>query len=90
MAEPTLKLNDMYAPGADGHLPIRQWTDNSGQFRVQARLVLILDGKVRLLKETGRTTTVLLERLSTDDRAYVDEIIDRYGKDLARLQLASR
>ena len=59
-------------------------------FRVQARLVLILDGKVRLLKETGRTTTVPIERLSPDDRAYVDAIITRYGKDLASLLLVAR
>jgi hypothetical protein len=58
---------------------------------VKARLVLVLDGKVRLLKETGRTTTVTLERLSKDDRAYVAAAIERYGDDLAKLhQLASR
>jgi len=60
-------------------------------FRVQGRLVLILEGKVRLLKETGRTTTVPMERLSADDRAYVAGVIARYGSDLERLdQLAAR
>ena len=39
---------------------MRQWVDDSGSFRVEGRLILILDGKVRLLKETGRTTTVPL------------------------------
>jgi len=53
--------------------------------------VLVLDGKVRLLKETGRTTTVVIDRLSKDDRAYVAAAIERYGEDLAKLhQLASR
>jgi hypothetical protein len=84
-AEPTMKLVDPLSPGSDGQLPSRQWSDNSGQFRVQARLLLILDGKVRLLKETGRTTTVPTERLSDADRAYVEEVISRYGKDLAKL-----
>jgi hypothetical protein len=89
--EPTLKKLDMLTPGADGRLPLRQWTDDSGKFNVEAKLVLILDGKVRLLKETGRTTTVAIERLSKADRAYVAEAIERYGEDLAKLhQLASR
>jgi hypothetical protein len=70
---------------ADGRLPLRQWQDDSGAFQVQARLILILDGKVRLLKETGRTTTVPMERLSGNDRAYVEAVIERYGKDLTKL-----
>ena len=89
--EPTMKHIDPPSPAADGRLPLREWSDNSGQFRVQARLVLILDGKVRLLKATGRTTTVPTERLSAADHAYVDEVVARYGKDLANLdQLAAR
>ena len=74
---------------AEGRLPARLWTDNSGQFRVQGRLVLILDGKVRLLKETGRTTTVPLERLSQPDRAYIEQVIRHYGEDLSRLSLVA-
>jgi hypothetical protein len=90
-AEPTMKLIDPLSPAADGRLPLREWSDNSGQFRVQARLVLILEGNVRLLKATGRTTTVPTERLSAADHAYVDEVVARYGKDLAKLdQLAAR
>jgi hypothetical protein len=84
-AEPTMKRVDPLPPGADGQLPSRRWSDNSGQFQVQARLLLILDGKVRLLKESGRTTTVPTERLSDADRAYVEEVISRYGKDLTKL-----
>jgi len=90
-AEPTLALKDPLAPGADGRLPLRHWSDNSGQFRVKARLILVLDGKVRLLKETGRTTTVPTERLSPADREYVAEVIERHGKDLTKLeQFAAR
>lgn len=85
--EPAIKLNDPLLPGVDGRLPSRQWSDNSGQFRVEARLVSILDGKVRLLKETGRTTTVPTERLSAADQQYVSEIIARYGRDLTMLDL---
>ena len=70
---------------------MRQWVDHSGTFRVQGRLILILEGKVRLLKETGRTTTVPMERLSDADQRYVAEVISRYGSDLTQLQqLAAR
>lgn len=72
-------------------MPSREWVDDSGTFHVKGRLILILDGKVRLLKETGRTTTVPMERLSAADRQYVDEVISRYGSDLTQLQqLAAR
>jgi SLA1 homology domain 1, SHD1 len=86
-----VQLADPVPLGADGRLQVREWVDSSGQFRVQGRLVLLLDGQVRLLKETGRTTTVPMERLSAADRAYVAEVIARYGTDLEQLdQLAAR
>ena len=91
-AEPTkFPIADALVPGADGRLPVREWIDNSGQFRVKARLVLILQGKVRLLKETGRTTTVPMDRLSSSDREYVSDIVARFGTDLTTLdQFAAR
>lgn len=73
----------------EGRLPMRPWIDNSGQYRVQGRLILILDGKVRLLKETGRTTTVPLDRLSEADRAYVERVVAQYGNDIAALALVA-
>jgi hypothetical protein len=45
----------------------RLWTDNTGRYQVTAKLVVVLDGKVRLQKETGRFTTVSFDRLSTAD-----------------------
>ena len=68
---------------------MRIWTDNTGDFKINGRLIAILDGKVRILKETGRTTTVPVNRLSETDREYVDEVIGRYGTDLDT-KLASR
>jgi hypothetical protein len=60
-------------------------------FQTQGQLILILDGKVRLLKQTGRTTTVPMERLSAADLQYVEQVIARYGRDLTQLeQLAAR
>jgi hypothetical protein len=66
-------------------LPDRHWVDNTGDFQIRGRLILILDGKVRILKETGRTTTVPLSRLSPADREYVEQVISRYGEDLTQL-----
>lgn len=62
-------------------LPLRKWVDDTGLFAVEARLHLILDGQVRLLKTTGRTTTVPLDRLSQADRQYVEAIIAQRGID---------
>jgi hypothetical protein len=82
---------DPFQTSVDGKLPMRQWVDDSGSFQVKGRLILILGGKVRLLKETGRTTTVPMDRLSDADRQYVEEVISRYGTDLTELsKIAAR
>lgn len=49
----------------------REWMDNTGTYRVQARVAVIFEDRVRLLKDTGKITTVPLTRLSSRDRAYV-------------------
>ena len=49
----------------------RKWIDNTGNYRVNARLVVVLNGKVRLFKENGRYTTVPFERLSEADLEFV-------------------
>jgi len=91
MAASDLKNSDAdLARDANGRLPLRTWVDDTGQFRVQARLIQVLDGRVRLLKTTGRTTTVPLSRLSTADRAYVAQAVARYGQQLVAPQLAAR
>src|SRR5206468_2729224 len=54
---------------------LRVWTDESGEFQVTARLALILDGKVRLLKETGKYTTVPIEKLSAADQQFVRQAV---------------
>jgi hypothetical protein len=51
--------------------PMRTWRDDTGEFEVRAKMVLLLDGKVRLLKDTGKFTTVPLGRLSPADLSYV-------------------
>ncbi len=50
---------------------MRSWTDNTGNYRVNARMVSIGETTVRLLKDTGKYTTVPLTRLSADDLEFV-------------------
>lgn len=50
----------------------RVWVDNTGHYSVKARLVRFVDGKVQLLKDNGRTTTVALDRLSERDLQFVN------------------
>jgi hypothetical protein len=58
---------------------MRQWVDNTGKFQVTAKLVEVLDGKVRLLKDSGKTTTVELGRLSDTDQQYVQTLVAQHG-----------
>jgi hypothetical protein len=66
--------------GTDDKLDVtaaRVWTDNTGKFQVRARLVDVGPSHVRLLKETGKYTTVPFSRLSSDDRAFVRQHSER-------------
>jgi hypothetical protein len=51
---------------------LREWVDDTGRFKTRARLISLLDGHVRLIKENGRTTTVPLNRLSQNDLEFVN------------------
>ena len=63
---------------------VRTWRDNTGNFEVTGRLVVVFPDKIRLLKDNGRFSTVPLRRLSQEDRQYVEQtlaaIADRSGK----------
>jgi hypothetical protein len=56
---------------------LREWVDNSGSFRVTARLVQFAQGNVRLEKENGDVIEVPLARLSENDRNYVMDLLKR-------------
>jgi hypothetical protein len=58
-------------PGGLASSELRRWVDNTGNYSCQGRLVRFLDGKVRLVKDNGRTTTVPLHRLSMSDLEFV-------------------
>ena len=51
---------------------MRVWVDNTGSYSTRGRLISLLDGHVRLLKDNGRTTTVPLPRLSPSDLEFVN------------------
>jgi SLA1 Homology Domain 1 (SHD1) protein len=73
-SEPTDKPStsaSLDAKPAEELSPMRLWTDNTGKYQVRARLLVVGDRYVRLLKETGRTTTVPFSRLSGSDLAFV-------------------
>lgn len=54
-------------------LAVREWTDNTGKFRIRATLMKVENAKVTLRKEDGKEITVPVERLSDKDRAYLAE-----------------
>ena len=69
--------------------PMRVWHDDSGEYEVRAKLVLMLDGKVRLLKDTGKYTTVPLDRLSPADLTYVHSMRRRCWRSSPRNRTAN-
>jgi hypothetical protein len=70
-------------------LVMRTWIDNTGNFTVNGKLIAILDGKIRLLKENGKTCTVPMRRLSQLDAEYVQVIAGKLGRGVL-IQLATR
>ncbi len=65
-APSTDKSTDTTSPN-----PMRRWTDNTGKYQVVGRLVMVSQTHVRILKDTGKYTTVPLTRLSQGDLAFV-------------------
>ena len=50
---------------------VRTWTTADGRYTVEAELVEVVDGSVKLRKSDGQETTVALEKLSEADRRFV-------------------
>jgi hypothetical protein len=59
-------------PGGLASAELRTWVDNTGDYSCRGRLVRFMEGKVRILKDNGRTTTVPLARLSASDLEFVN------------------
>jgi hypothetical protein len=72
--EPAKAIDDPFGALQPKGQPMRNWTDNTGDFQITGRLVQIADGKVRILKDTGKYTTVPMRRLSNPDLDYVLQV----------------
>lgn len=66
----TVRRWELDAP-AKAAKALRTWTDRSGQFRIEAELVEVGDGLVKLLAADGTPRSVPIARLSEADRRYV-------------------
>jgi hypothetical protein len=79
-AEESTETDDLFSkagtilnqPGGLSSHSLRHWVDNTGKFTCNGRMLRMLDGKVQLLKDNGRTTTVPLARLSHGDLEFVN------------------
>jgi hypothetical protein len=62
----------------------RQWTDNTGSFSCNGRLVRFFNGYVRILKNNGHTATVPLARLSSRDLQFVNRQASAQRAEIAK------
>ena len=64
-------ISQFQAPEKFTGAEFKTWVDNTGTYQVKARLAMIYSDKIKLVKESGKTTTVPLNRLSDRDFSYV-------------------
>lgn len=53
---------------------VRTWSDASGRFKIEAKLVSQKDGKVKLERTDGKTIEIELAKLSEADQKYIKEL----------------
>ncbi len=63
--------SDESSPRSTPAEKLREWTDDTGRSKIQATLLRVHDGQVRLLRQDGKEISLPLERLSANDRQYV-------------------
>ncbi len=56
------------SPAPSGY---RTWTDSTGKFRVEAKLVSFANGQATLLRRDGKAITLPLDRLSAGDQTFL-------------------
>jgi hypothetical protein len=56
--------------------PFRTWTDDTGRYRIVARVVEVQNGTVRLRKQDDRSVSIPRSRLSQADRQYIDRWLE--------------
>jgi len=69
--DPEPAMPDELKPAAE-EPDFREFSDASGKFRIRAQFLGVADGKAKLKKEDGTEIEVALEKLSDNDRAYID------------------
>jgi hypothetical protein len=74
------EANTLHTPGQ----PSREWRDDTGRHGTEGRLVEVHADRVRILKATGRYTTVPMTRLSRADRDHVARVALALGRPAAR------
>ena len=72
--------NTLHTPGQ----PLREWRDDTGRHGTEGRLVEVRVDRVRILKTSGRHTTVPMARLSRADRDHVAGVALALGRPAAR------
>ena len=72
--------NTLHTPGQ----PLREWRDDTGRHGTEGRLVEVRADRVRILKTSGRHTTVPMARLSRADRDHVAGVALALGRPAAR------
>jgi len=55
---------------------MRQWTDASGEYHVEAKFVSFSNGTVRLLKSNGRYCRIELDKLCVPDQTLVQQHVE--------------
>src|SRR5215212_8477284 len=50
----------------------REWTSSNGKFKIEAEFVAVKNGKVVLEKPDGTYASVPLDKLSAEDRAFIE------------------
>ncbi|TFK23805.1 SHD1-domain-containing protein [Coprinopsis marcescibilis] len=66
------KTRDLIKPPAE---KIRFWHDRTGQYRVEAALLGVFDGKLHLHKVNGVVVAVPTEKMFADDMRYVEKVM---------------
>lgn len=71
MARLILFLAIVISAAATAHAATRTWTDDTGRFKVDAELVSVSDGKVKLKRADGRVVELPVARLSAADQKFL-------------------
>jgi len=68
------QAGDLASGRAVAGQPFRTWTDRTGKYRVEARLVMVGQTQITIERRDGKKVTVPIERLSESDAEYVREL----------------